>query len=85
MPASPAWEQFCLSFNKMGIATQSPTPVDCYVTAAERNYVITELETLAVVWALTHFHSYLYGQKVTVFTDHSAVKSILNASGKHTR
>ena len=39
-----------------------------------------------MVWALTHFHSYLYGQEVTVFTDHSAVKSILNApspSGKH--
>ena len=89
MPASPAWEQFCLSFNKMGIATQSPTPVayaSQSLTAAERNYGITELETLAVVWALTHFHSYLYGQEVTVFTDHSAVKSILNApnpSGKH--
>ena len=55
------------------------------LTAAERNYVITELETLAVVWVLTHFHSYLYGPEVTVFTDHSAVKSILNASGKHTR
>ena len=36
------------------------------LTAAERNYSITELETLAVVWSVTHFHSYLYGHQVTV-------------------
>ena len=58
------------------------------LTAAERNYGITELETLAVVWAITHFHSYLYGQEVTVYTDHSAVEAILNTSspsGKNAR
>ena len=32
---------------------------------SEKNYGVTELETLAVVWAVTHFHSYLYGNKVT--------------------
>ena len=41
----------------------------------ERNYGVSELETLAVVWAVTHFRSYLYGNKVTILTDHSAVKS----------
>lgn len=49
---------------------------------------MTEHETLAVVWAITHFHSYLYGGDVTVLTDHSAVKSVLEASnptGKHAR
>ena len=54
----------------------------------ERNYAITELETLAVVWAISHFHSYLYGHSVTVFTDHTAVKAVLetpNPSGKHAR
>ena len=35
----------------------------------ERKYAITELETLAVVWTISHFHSYLYGHSVTVFTD----------------
>ena len=47
------------------------------LTDAERNYSITELEVLAVVWALTRFHSYLYGQSVTVVTDHTAVKVVL--------
>ena len=36
---------------------------------AEKRYSITELETLAVVWAVSHFRSYLYGNKVTVLTD----------------
>ena len=54
----------------------------------EANYSITELETLAVVWAVTYFHTYLYGHSVTVFTDHTAVKAVLetpNPSGKHAR
>ena len=55
---------------------------------SERNYSITELETLGVVWAIHHFRAYLYGHNVTVFTDHSAVKAILdkpNSSPKHAR
>ena len=58
------------------------------LSKAERNYGITELETLAVFWAVTHFRTYLYGNEVTVFTDHSAVKAVLetpNPSGKHAR
>ena len=54
----------------------------------EKNYSVTELETLAVVWGITHFHSYLYGGDVTVITDHSAVKPVLeapNPAGKHAR
>ena len=55
---------------------------------AERNYGITDLETLAMIWALSHFHYYLYGHRVQVITDHTAVKAILgspNPSGRHAR
>ena len=55
---------------------------------AEKKYAITELETLAVVWAMAHYHHYLYGHKVVVLTDHSAVKAVLeadNPSPKHAR
>ena len=54
---------------------------------AEQRYAVTELETLAVVWSICHFH-YLYGNVVTVFTDHTAVKAVLetpNPSAKHAR
>ena len=33
----------------------------------EKRYAITELEMLAVVWAVSHFHAYLYGHDVHVF------------------
>ena len=54
----------------------------------ERNYGITELEGLGVVWAMKHFRHYLYGHKCEVFTDHEALKSLLNTphpSGKLAR
>ena len=42
----------------------------------EKNYSVTELETLAVVWAISHFSHYVYGNNLVVFTDHTAVKAI---------
>ena len=54
----------------------------------EKNYGITDLETLAVVWSISHFQSYIYGHDVTIYTDHSAVKAVLTnpqSSGKHAR
>ena len=47
------------------------------LTGSEKNYLIRELETLAVVWGLKHFRYYPYGHRVTVLTDHSAVKAVL--------
>ena len=58
------------------------------ISQSEANYAITELETLAVVWAFTHFRAYLYGHHVTVYTDHAAVKATYSAphlNGKHAR
>ena len=54
----------------------------------ERNYGITEFEGLGVVWAIKHFRPYLYGHSCEVFTDHSALTSLLNTpqpSGKLAR
>lgn len=44
----------------------------------ERNYSITELECLAVIWAVKHFHHYLHGQRVTIITDHAALRYLMN-------
>jgi len=43
------------------------------------NYATTNLETLAVVWAVAHFRYYLYRHNIVVITDHAAVKAILGA------
>ena len=54
----------------------------------EKNYGVTELEALGVVWAVKHFRHYLYGQSCDVYTDHEALKSLLNTphpSGKLAR
>ena len=39
------------------------------VSVSEAKYSISDLETLAVVWAVTHFRYYLYGHNVNIFTD----------------
>ena len=54
----------------------------------EVNYGSTEMEALAVVWAVKHFRHYLYGHKCQVYTNHEALKSLQNTphpSGKLAR
>ena len=51
----------------------------------KKNYVITELETLALVWALKQFRPYILGDKCKVFTDHSACSSLLNTPDPSTK
>ena len=61
-------------------------PVAYASRSVSSNYAITDLETLAVVWAITYFRYHLYGHVVTIITDHAAVKAILgmpNLTGKH--
>lgn len=54
----------------------------------EKKYGATEMEGLGVVWAIKHFRPYLYGHPCEVYTDHSALTSLLNTpqpSGKLAR
>ena len=46
---------------------------------AEKNYPITELECLAIIWAVKHFQKYLTKRKFTIITDHSALKTLRTA------
>lgn len=58
------------------------------LSPVEKNYSIIELETLAVVWGMSHFQLYVCNDSVTVYTDHSAVTAILDwptLTGKHAR
>ena len=49
------------------------------LTVHERNYGISELETLGLVWAAKIFRAYLLGHRCVVFTDHAACTSLLNS------
>ena len=63
-------------------------PVGRTLQPHEQNYGATELEALGVVWAAKHFRHYLCGHKCVIFTDHEALKSLLNTphpSGKLAR
>ena len=45
---------------------------------AQLNYTTTEKELLAVVFSLEKFRSYLIGSRVIVYTDHAALRHLLN-------
>ena len=44
------------------------------LSPAERNYCVTRRELLAVLTAVRHFHSYLYGSQFTIRTDHASLQ-----------
>ena len=50
------------------------------LSKAERNYGITDLEGLAVPWAISHFETYIHGMHFTVITDHLALKALKDKS-----
>ena len=48
----------------------------CSLSKAEQNYSITDCEGLAVIWAIEHFCSYIFGMYFILITDHSALKAL---------
>ena len=48
------------------------------LSTAENNYTTTEREGLAMVYALQKFRHYLLGAPFKMFTDHSALKYLVN-------
>jgi hypothetical protein len=48
------------------------------LSTTEINYTTTEREGLAMVYALQKFHHYLLGRHFKMFTDHSALKYLVN-------
>ena len=45
----------------------------------ESRYSQIEREVLAIVWALDHFHLYLYGSEFTIVTDHKPLLGIFKS------
>ncbi|ODM88578.1 Transposon Ty3-G Gag-Pol polyprotein [Orchesella cincta] len=43
------------------------------LTKTERNYTVTELECLAIVWAMKKLRHLVFGQKIQLITDHMAL------------
>jgi RNase H-like domain found in reverse transcriptase len=52
---------------------------------AHMNYTTTEKELLTVIFAINKFRSYLVGSKVMVYTDHAAIRYLLNKKDAKTR
>ncbi|GFV15300.1 retrovirus-related Pol polyprotein from transposon opus [Trichonephila clavipes] len=55
------------------------------LSAAERNYTVTERECLAVVWALNKFRTYLGSLPIKVITDHAALTHLTNGKNLSNR
>ena len=48
------------------------------LSEAQLNYATTEKEMLAVIFVFDKFRSYLLGSKVVVYTDHAALRYLMN-------
>jgi hypothetical protein len=44
----------------------------------ERKYSITEVECLAIIWAVQYYYHYLHEHKFTVITNHAALAYLKN-------
>ncbi|KAL6730064.1 hypothetical protein Aduo_001060 [Ancylostoma duodenale] len=55
------------------------------LSKSEKGYHITDLEALAVVFALRKFHMFVYGLPVEVYTDHQALTALFRRSNVSAR
>lgn len=55
------------------------------LTPAERKYSAGEKEALACLWACEKWHSYLWGRRFTLTTDHQALVTLLSSKGSGRR
>ena len=60
--------------NKLNVIHYASKTLD----AAQKNYATTEKEFLAVVFACDKFRHYIVDSKVTIHTDHAAIKYLMN-------
>ncbi|XP_022836497.1 uncharacterized protein K02A2.6-like [Spodoptera litura] len=52
------------------------------LTSCERRYCQTEKEALALVWAVEHFHIFLFGKEFDLVTDHKPLEIIFGPKSK---
>lgn len=73
-------------YEQLGCCVMQPQPDGEYhpigyfsraITRAEKNYFVSELDALAVVWAVTHLQAYLEGTKTLLRCDHWALMSVV--------
>ena len=66
------------------LAQKKPNHDDCRIVAyasralspVEKRYSQTEKEALSIVWAVEHFHLFIYGKPFQLVTDHKPLEVI---------
>ena len=49
-----------------------------FLTPAEKNYAVIEIEAVAIQWAILKCKNYLLGTDFQVFTDHKPLEGVMN-------
>lgn len=67
----------CLSLIENGV--EKPVQfLSATLSKAQRNYANIQREALAIIFAVTKFHKYIFGRKFTLITDHQPLKFIFD-------